>query len=69
MAAHFNLALSDNLNQSLDQIAATKHTNKGEIIRRALEIYLASVQASEKGFKLGFFDPLTEEVKTEIVGL
>ncbi|MET3124530.1 metal-responsive CopG/Arc/MetJ family transcriptional regulator [Oxalobacteraceae bacterium GrIS 2.11] len=69
MSARFNLVLSDSLNNAIEQVVVDRDINKSDIIRKALEIYLASIEASSRGLKLGFFDPKTEQVKTEIVGL
>lgn len=69
MSARMNISLSDELNQQLERIAAQQETTKTEVFRRALQLYFAAKEGTEKGLKLGLIDPEEEKIKTEIVGL
>jgi metal-responsive CopG/Arc/MetJ family transcriptional regulator len=69
MAARFNLVLSDDLNKELDRVVDQSETSKSEILRKALQLYLAARQGKEQGMKIGLVDPKTLNLKTEIVGL
>jgi metal-responsive CopG/Arc/MetJ family transcriptional regulator len=69
MSARFNVVLSDDLNQQIDQAVAESETTKSEILRKALQLYLAAREGSKNGLKLGLVDGQTEKLKTEIVGL
>lgn len=69
MSSRFNVVLSDNLNKQLDAAATDTETNKSEILRKALQLYLAALEGTRSGLKLGLIDPKDEKVKTEIVGL
>lgn len=43
--------------------------DKGEVIRKALEIYITAQDAKDKGLVLGLVDPTTRMIKTEFIGL
>lgn len=65
----FNVTLSDDLNKQIDEAAVATETNKSEILRKALTLYLAAREGKQKGLKLGLVKPDTEKLETEIVGL
>ena len=64
-----NVTLSDDLNKEIDKAAAETESNKSEILRKALTLYLAAREGKKKGLKLGLIEPSTQKIKTEIVGL
>jgi len=66
----FSVTLSDDLNREIDQAAAETSSNKGEILRKALQLYLAAREGKMKrGLKLCLVKPDTNTPETEIVGL
>lgn len=69
MSARFNVVLSDDLNRDIDNAAAANETNKSELLRKALQLYLAALDGKERGLKLGLVDPKTEKMQTEFIGL
>jgi len=69
MSVRFNVVLSDDLNREIDQAVAESETSKSEILRKALQLYLAARDGSRRGLKLGLVEPKTEKLQTEIVGL
>ena len=69
MSVRFNVVLSDDLNREIDQAAAETESSKSEILRKALQLYLAARDGSRKGLKLGLVEPKSEKLQTEIVGL
>ena len=69
MSARFNVVLSDDLNRAIDKAAAETETNKSEILRKALQLYLAARDGKRRGLKLGLVEPESEKLQTEIVGL
>ncbi len=69
MSARFNVVLSDELNQAVDAAVAGSESTKSEILRKALQLYLAAREGSKRGLKLGLIDPETHKLQTEIVGL
>lgn len=69
MSVRFNVVLSDDLNSEIDKAAAESESNKSEILRKALQLYLAARDGKRRGLKLGLVEPSTEKLQTEIVGL
>ena len=69
MSVRFNVVLSDDLNREIDKAAAESESNKSEILRKALQLYLAARDGRRRGLKLGLVEPKTEKLQTEIVGL
>ncbi len=69
MSKRFNVVLSDELIAAMDQVADKTETSKSDILRKALQLYLAAKEGSSQGLKLGLVDPGTKELKTEIIGL
>jgi metal-responsive CopG/Arc/MetJ family transcriptional regulator len=69
MSVRFNLVLSDDLNKEIDKAVVESESNKSEILRKALTLYLAARDGKRRGLKLGLVEPLTQKLETEIVGL
>ncbi|MCQ8102826.1 transcriptional regulator [Methylomonas lenta] len=69
MSVRFNVVLSDDLNRELDRVAQENETNKSEILRKAMTLYLAAQDGRRRGLKLGLVEPTTQKLETEIIGL
>ncbi|MBN6206110.1 ribbon-helix-helix protein, CopG family [Ralstonia pickettii] len=69
MSVRFNVVLSDDLNREIDRAAEEAETNKSEILRKALQLFLAAREGKQRGLKLGLVDPKSEKLQTEIIGL
>ena len=69
MSARFNVVLSDDLNRDIDKAVEANDTNKSELLRKALQLYLAALDGKSRGLKLGLVDPKTEKMQTEFIGL
>lgn len=69
MSMRLNVTISDDLNKEIDKAAAESETNKSEIFRKALTLYLAMYEGHKKGRKVGLVDPTTQKLETEIIGL
>ncbi|MEQ1560117.1 MAG: ribbon-helix-helix protein, CopG family [Methyloglobulus sp.] len=69
MSVRFNVVLSDDLNRELDQAAQEGETNKSEILRKAITLYLAARDGRRRGLKIGLVEPETQKLETEIIGL
>ena len=69
MSARFNVVLSDELNSAIDAVVTASETTKSEILRKALQLYLAAREGSQRGLQLGLIDPKTKKLQTEIIGL
>ena len=69
MSVRFNVVLSDDLNKEIDRAVEESETNKSEILRKALTLYLAARDGKRRGLKLGLVEPSTQKLETEIIGL
>ncbi len=69
MGVRFNVVLSDDLNREIDKAVAESESTKAEILRKALQLYLAARDGHRRGLKLGLVEPDTGNLQTEIVGL
>ncbi|MGE0151957.1 MAG: ribbon-helix-helix protein, CopG family [Reyranellaceae bacterium] len=69
MSVRLNVILSDDLNREIDRAAEETETNKSEILRKALQLFLAAREGKQRGLKLGLVEPKTEKLQTEIIGL
>jgi len=69
MSIRLNVVLSDDLNRDIEKVAAEAETNKSEIIRKALQLFIAASEGKRRGLKLGLVEPETRQMQTEFVGL
>jgi predicted transcriptional regulator len=69
MSARFNVVMSDELNRDLDSAAEESETTKSDVIRKALQMFLAARDGTRRGLKVGLVDPKTEKMQTEFIGL
>ncbi len=69
MSVRFNVVLSDDLNREIDEAVQKSETSKSEILRKALQLYLAAREGKERGLKLYLVESKTDKLQTEIVGL
>jgi metal-responsive CopG/Arc/MetJ family transcriptional regulator len=69
MAARFNVVFSDDLNRELDKVVEEDENSKADVLRKALQLYLAARDGKRRGLKLGLVQPETQRLETEIVGL
>lgn len=69
MSARFNVVMSDDLNRDLDAAAEQSETTKSEVIRKALQMFLAARDGNRRGLKVGLVDPKTDKMQTEFIGL
>lgn len=69
MSVRMNLVLSDDLNTAIENAADQSESNKSEIIRKALQLFIAAQDGKKRGLKLGLVEPTTRQMETEFVGL
>ena len=69
MSIRLNVILSDDLNREIDKAVAETESSKSEILRKALQLYLAGYEGKRRGMKLGLVNPDTQKIETEFVGL
>lgn len=62
-----NVDMSEELNAKLEALADKAHGSKSDVLRRALALYDAAVQAHERGLKVGFAEK-EQDLKTEVIG-
>ena len=63
-----SLSLSPELNDRLEQLAASSHTTKTEILRKAIALYDVVAEAKSEKKRLGILDQ-DKRLLTEIVGI
>jgi predicted transcriptional regulator len=63
-----SLTLSPELNDRLEQLAASSHATKTEILRKAIALYDVVAEAKADKKRLGILDK-DKNVLTEIVGI
>ncbi|MDM5181827.1 ribbon-helix-helix protein, CopG family [Massilia sp. DJPM01] len=69
MSAQFDVVLSDDLNRDIDKAVEANATTRSELMRKALQLYLAALEGKQRGLKLGLVVPKTEKMQTEFVEL
>lgn len=69
MPARFDIVFSDDLNRDIDKAVEANGITMSELMRKALQLYLAALDGKRRGLKLGLIDPETEKMQTEFIGL
>jgi metal-responsive CopG/Arc/MetJ family transcriptional regulator len=69
MTTRWSLTLSDNCAREIEAAAERTGRSKGEVLRKAVTMYLASLEGRERGLKVALIHPQTNNVETEFVGL
>lgn len=69
MSVRMNLVLSDDLNTAIEQVVTDSESNKSEVIRKALQLFIAAQEGKKRGLKLGLVEPKTRQMETEFIGL
>lgn len=68
MSTRMNIVMSDELSKAIDQAATEGETTKSEVLRKAIQLYIASVDAKKRGLKIGIAKP-EQQLETEFIGL
>ena len=63
-----SLAVSPELNDRLEQLAAAGHTSKSEILRKAIALFDVVAEAKSEKRRFGILDQ-NKQLVTEIVGI
>lgn len=63
-----SLAVSPELNSRLEQLAASSHTTKSEILRKAIALFDVVAEAKAEKKRFGILDQ-NKQLLTEIVGI
>ncbi len=64
-----SLQISEDLKSKIDEVAQATSQTPGDILRKAIVLYLAANEGVRRGKKIGLVDPETNLLETEIVGL
>lgn len=67
-AIRLSLAVSPELNDRLEQLAAASHTSKSEILRKAIALFDVVAEAKSEKKRIGILDQ-DKRLVTEIVGI
>jgi len=67
-SVRLSLTLSPELNERLEQLAASNHTTKTEILRKAIALYDVVAEAKSEKKRLGILDQ-DKRLLTEIIGI
>jgi predicted transcriptional regulator len=67
-AIRLSLAVSPELNTRLEQLAASGHTSKSEILRKAIALFDVVAEAKSEKKRFGILDQ-DKRLLTEIVGI
>jgi predicted transcriptional regulator len=63
-----SLELSPQANEKLEELSQKIHSNKSDVLRRAITLMEIAVKAREEGKKFGIAAP-NQELATEIIGI
>lgn len=70
MSARYNVEIPDAVNKEFTMVAEESEVTKAEILRKALQLFIAAHKATRNGDKVGIVDKSKAgELKTEFVGL
>lgn len=69
MSVRLSLVLSEDLNSAIEKTEIESGTDKSEIIRKSLQLFLVAQDGKRRGLKLGLCDPDTGRMQTEFIGL
>lgn len=67
-AIRLSLSVSPELNTRLEQLAASSHTSKSEILRKAIALFDVVAEAKSEKKRFGILDQ-EKRLLTEIVGI
>jgi metal-responsive CopG/Arc/MetJ family transcriptional regulator len=68
MSVRYNLVLSDELDSEIENVIKQEETtNKSEIIRKSLQLYLAAHKAKKDGVGVAFVKD--GRIQTDIIGI
>lgn len=69
MSQRFNVVISDDLVEAIDQMAEKTESSKADVMRKAIQLYIAAQRGKEKGMAIGLADRATNQLVTEFIGL
>ncbi len=69
MTQRFNVVIADDLVSQLDKVAEKSGTTKADVMRKAIQLYIAAQRGVDKGLAVGLADRETNHMVTEFIGL
>jgi predicted transcriptional regulator len=69
MSQRFNVVISDDLVAEIDKLADKTESTKADVMRKAIQLYIAAQRGAEKGLVVGLANKQTNHLVTEFVGL
>lgn len=69
MSTRLHIILSDDLNAAVDAVVEDTENTKSEVIRKALQLFLAAHEGKKRGKVIGLCDPERRVMETEFIGL
>jgi metal-responsive CopG/Arc/MetJ family transcriptional regulator len=69
MSVRYNMVVSDELDREIERVVSETESNKSEIFRKALQLFIAARESKAKGQKFGFVNSETNLLETEVIGL
>jgi metal-responsive CopG/Arc/MetJ family transcriptional regulator len=69
MSERFNVILSNDLNNAINNAVETTENTKSDFFRKALMLYLVTLDGKKQGLKVGLCDPKTKILQQEFIGL
>lgn len=64
-----SVQMSEDLKSKIDEVAHATSQTQGDILRKAIVLYLAANEAVRQGKKVGLVDSQTNVLVTQIVGI
>lgn len=62
------IVLSEDLDQEINRAVQDTGSNRSEVVRKALTLYMTALEKKKQGLKLGFARP-DQTLETEVIGL
>jgi metal-responsive CopG/Arc/MetJ family transcriptional regulator len=62
------IVLSEDLDQEINKAVQDSGSNRSEVVRKALTLYMTALEKKKQGLKLGFARP-DQTLETEVIGL
>jgi predicted transcriptional regulator len=69
MSQRFNVVISDDLIAEMDKVADETESTKADVMRKAIQLYIAAQRGKNSGLKVGLADRTTNHMVTEFIGL